>query len=358
MNTTRTHAPVLAIGASVVAALVLLSVGYLPGVRPFLELTDHEWVYDLHFAPDGKRLAVVFVGDHAREVTRIYEIPGGNVLKEIPNANDRCAWSPDGSLLAVLDGNAIDFDIWDTRTWERKQQLHLSILDDLIRSGVIRRDDKNMLVVRRLWFDEHGNLYVVEDNIGGELERAHEVPRPHVWWNKGGRLVDGGSFGTSTSKESNYDASAASTAGETRLALNYGGGIQILSVRPGAGGTPAMQLRYQLDGGGEICLTPDGQYLAMLRREFQIYRLFDDHAELIYSRKVQPAYNIDVSRIGGLVAYTSRGQVNVIRIRDGRTVLTIRQDARAIALSPDEDMLAVVDSEHPESIRIYRVPSH
>jgi WD40 repeat protein len=359
VHTARTPTQVLAVGASVIAALVLLLIGCLPGLQPCLELTHDGWgAYDLHFAPDGKRLAVVFdIGDRGKQVTRIYEIPDGTVVRDIGNAYFQCAWSPDGSLLAVLHGNGIDFDIWDTRTWDRKQQLHLSILDNLIRSGVITRDDQNMLWIQRLWFDERGDLCVVEQNVGGEIDAAHEVPRPHVWWNIDGRLVDGGSFGTTTSKGTD-DASAASNGGETRLAVNYGGGIQILGVRPGTGGTPTMQLKYHLAGGGEICLTPDGQYLAMLGREFQLYRLFDDRAELIYWRPVRPKYRMDVSRDGRLVAYTSKGHVDVMRIPDCRTVLTIAQDAGPVALSPDGKLLAIVDAEHRESIRFYLVPNH
>jgi hypothetical protein len=324
---------------------------------------------DLHFSPDGHQLAVVLesivTGENLKQWTRIYGVPDGKVLLEIANGNRRCAWSQNGSMLAVLHGIGVDFDLWDTRTWTRKQRVHLTVLDDMIRFGTIRPDDPNMLWVKRLCFDQHANLYVVQNSVAGELELPPHLVRPHAWWNEAGHLVEGESIGTVPATPTQYDISAASVGRETRLAIAYCSGpprscrTEILRVHMDAGGKRTVGREYQLPEGGTVCLTPDGQYLAMLNRSFCLFRLYDSHADLVYSRAVQPAMHtgseIDVSLDGRLAAYASRGQVDVVRIPDCRCMLVVRQSAHAIALSPDGRLLAVADPDR-ESIRCYRIP--
>jgi hypothetical protein len=361
---------VFANGASAIAASVLLFIGLLPTPAPLFQFAHRgSMALDLHFSPDGRQLAVVLesivTGENLKQWTRIYDVPDGNVLQEIANGNRRCAWSPNGCMLAVLHGIGVDFDLWDTRTWTKKQRLHLTVLDDMIRSGTIRPDDQNMVWVQRLCFDQHANLYVVENSVAGELELPPHLVRPHAWCNEGGHLVGGESIGTVPEISTQFDISAAPVGSETRVAIAYCSGpprncrVDILKVRMDAGGKRSVEREYQLPEGGTVCLTPNGEYLAMLNRSFSLFRFSNNHADLVYSREAKPAAHtgseLDVSLDGRLAAYASEGQVHVVRIPDCRSVLAIRQRAYAIALSPDGRLLAVADPDR-ESIRFYRIP--
>jgi len=114
-----------------------------------------------------------------------------------------------------------------------------------------------------------------------------------------------------------------------------------------------------------IRLTADGKYLVVRTRErCRLYRLFDDHAELLRSREDEIEGHatsrvlgcvLDVSLDGRLAAYSSTDRAEVIRLPDGESVFEVRQVLSPIALSPDGRLLAVADREH-KSIRFYNIP--
>jgi dipeptidyl aminopeptidase/acylaminoacyl peptidase len=331
----------------------------------------------MRFSPDGRSLAVVtnengFGGDKETERTRVYRVPDGSVAHEIEDGARMCAWNRNGSLLAVASPSGEQFDVWDTRTWSRKNRLSVGFLEA----------DKKLkaflsTTICQLCFDGQGDLYAalsVNTDMGGNRE---PFDRARVWWD-----ASDGKGAPKAERIGSYffafDLATATHGSEVRVAiscLDPDDPIEILSVRTEPDGDRTVKREYKLSELGPpnslptfpaIRLTGDGEYLAVRSlQRFRFFRLFDNHAELLISVDDQINYGtirsklgsvLDVSVNGRFAAYLSMNSVRVVRLSDGGLAIEVpRYQSCQFALSPDGALLAVVDDER-KSLRFYRVP--
>jgi WD40 repeat protein len=333
-------------------------------------------VYCMRFSPDGRNLAVVtnengFGGAKEIQRTRVYRVPDGKVVHEIENGAWMCAWNSNGSIFAVASPNGEEFDLRDAQTWVRKNRLSVGFSEYDKRTKVLIGT-----TVLALCFDHRGSLYTAvsaDTDIGGNVA---PFDRAKVWWkaSDGKGQIKAEQLGTFRSP---YDLSTAFLGPDTRVAiscLDPETPVEILRIRKGPTDNRIVQREYELSDLGSphsesvfpaIRLTSDGQYLVVRTRErCRLYRLFDDHAELLRSREDEIEGHatsrvlgcvLDVSLDGRLAAYSSTDRAEVIRLPDGESLFEVRQVLSPIALSPDERLLAVADREQ-KSIRFYNIP--
>jgi WD40 repeat protein len=354
-------------------------------------------VVEMELSPDGQNVAVVthesedIGADKCR--VRVYKVPSGTLVREFATDARRCAWSTDGSVLALARSNGLDVDLWDSNSWTIKQTLHVTYP-----KNIVQPEPK----VARLCFDQTMNLYAAEfelDEAGG-FGTTYEFS-PRVWWNIGGRWRQEADLFGSCSNPTPfsvavmpYDISVASSGRETRVAVIYWAcAAQILRVRERPGDKRIVEPEYSFRlGPASIKLTPEGKYLAAFdcnfakkdtkksretvkptnepAREhvgqFHLFRLFRDRAELIEKTIVElppllpfgSTQILDVSHDGRFAAYCTARRVEVVRVPTCRSVLLIQlkpDAATAIAFSPDNHFLAVADRER-RNISFYRIP--
>jgi hypothetical protein len=354
-----------------------------------------ERVADMQFSPDGRKLALLtFETDRpdrytAKVAVRIYAMPGGTLEHEIASGAWKCAWSKDGSVLAIPQRNAIDIDLWDTRSWTIKQTLHVTYP----KSVPDPRPD-----ISRLCFDQKGNFYLAEFEQGWEasgFSTTYEYS-PRVWWNLGDHWSrDEERFGSCTHPTpysdsiAPYDLSVSWAGQQTRVAFtSWNCWAQILKVRQGAKGMQSVELDFSFRVGGWIKLTPDGEYLAVfgngggkeerpgdavegvdehkITGKVRVFYLSADHAELIGSRTVAAtpsvrsgtAQLLDVSGDGRFAAICTHRRIEVVRIPSCEPVAEIPQELKSntsITFAPAGQLLAVADQER-RAISFYRVP--
>jgi WD40 repeat protein len=376
----RTSVVIVAL-ASVVAAVGLLIWSVYKSVRPhavFEFAFQGSEIRDMHFAPDGAAVAVVtvdsFFGKWIWRV-RIYGVADGKLLHELKGGALKCAWSPDGLLLAVARDNWPDVDVWDTRTWSLKSRLPLV---NPAKGRATTDEPLGGLIVSGLCFDRNGNLYVAEiySNMNGF---SHRVPHLTVWWGAGPDHSE-----IDPSLPYSYEDFSVSTGGvadEIRVACSYATQpLHIWTIRTRRNGERVIQPAFEVPKSSDnathqaesrlpklimasVALTPDGRYLAARDMErFYIFELSDEHVRLIHSRedpfvtKTNPFVQlIDISLDGRLAAYRSKDRNTVVRLPDGKTALMVEGRSSPIALSPDGRLLAIADNTR-KTICFYRIP--
>jgi WD40 repeat protein len=369
-------------GAALTAFVALLIDGPRLPHRPPAVPPAFEFPYRGHsvgcmrFSPNGRSLAVVtnengFGGEKEIERTRVYRVPDGSLEHEIENGARMCAWSQNGSALAVGSASSEEFELWDARTWERKNSLTVGFLQaDKDRTAFLST------TVCQLCFDGQGSLYValsVNTDTGGNRQ---PFDRARVWWKAGDSkgFVKAERIGSYSFA---YDLATATHGSEIRVAISClypEDPIEILSVRKEPDGGRTVKREYKLSDLGPpnslptmpaIRLTNEGEHLAVRTLQgFRFFRLFDNHAQLLYSIDDQIDYRtirfemgsvLDVSADGRFCAYLSTNSVKVVRLSDAKLAIEVpRHESCHFALSPDATLLAVVDDDRT-SFRFYRV---
>jgi dipeptidyl aminopeptidase/acylaminoacyl peptidase len=391
-------------GASILALLVLCAVVLTlvsprrrtSAIEPAFEFMPRGYlVVDIQFSPDGRQIAVVTLEtDHhsaPRYAARVYRVPQGTLVREIASGAWKCAWTRNGSILALPRLDAMAVDLWDTRNWTIRQTLPVTYPKSL----------KTTPDVLRLCFDQHANLYIAEFEYGFEdcgfattLEYS-----PRVWWNLGDHWKPEAELFGFCSHPSPYsdsiaprDMSVSSAGKETRVAFtSWNCWAQILKVRESAPGKRNVEVEYSMQIGGWIKLTPDGQQLVLFHpqrgsndsqkspdartdseggrtqlSELRVFRLYGDHVKTIGSRTVTPqpptwssAHQLlDVSDDGRFAAVCTQRWVEVVRLPSCERIGSIPNglfSVRVIAFSPDGNLLAVAD-EKRKVLGFYRIP--
>jgi dipeptidyl aminopeptidase/acylaminoacyl peptidase len=350
---------------------------------------------DIQFSPDGRQIAVVTLEtDHhsaPRYAARVYRVPQGTLVREIASGAWKCAWTKDGSVLALPRLDAMAVDLWDTRNWTIRQTLPVTYPKSL----------KTTPDVLRLCFDQQGNLYIAEFEYGFEdygFATTTEYS-PRVWWNLGDHWKPEAELFGFCSHPSPHsdciaprDLSVSSGGKETRVVFtSWNCWAQILKVRESAPGKRSVEVEFSMQISGWIKLTPDGQRLVLFEHqrvrddspkppdaamgserertqlgELRVFQLFDDHVKTIGSRTVAPQPPIwscapkllDVSSDGGLAAYCTQRQVEVVHLPSCEWIGSIPNGLFAvnvIAFSPDGNLLAVADRKR-KVLGFYRIP--
>jgi WD40 repeat protein len=326
---------------------------------------DGNVAVDMRFSPDGRSLAVVSADARTKHYRKqsawIYEVPSGKLRHEIEAGAWQCAWNADGTILAVAAWNGLDFDLWESKTWTHKRHLVLAL-------SATDREIVSLVPPAGLCFDRQGNFYAAEPYNGwdGFVPR---LLRAKVWWNGSSSVGDAESIGSS---DAAFDLSVSSLGPDTRVAISNEDRactLEILRIQNSAGKQIVRQeckLNVSEAHGllrAWVCLSADGQYLvARDNAQLCLFKLFDDHAMLVYSRSDKFATSVtgaaqrvlDVSLNGRFAAYGSEHRIRVVRISDGESVLEVPQEPDSLALSPDGRLLAVA-SRQRKSILFYRI---
>jgi WD40 repeat protein len=333
-------------------------------------------VVDLRFSPDGQKLAIVSLEvpppDSAKfQVTRIVRVSDGELIHGIPNAAWKCAWNSDGSLLATVGVNGIDFALWETKKWSLKRQLVLTPPPAAKNSADAGSDaDTKALdpgIVQRLCFNRQGSLFAV--SFAADSDSHSDYNHAKIWWDPLGKSAVAESIGSCGGP---WDLAVADSGKDSLVALCYKTPCspEVLKIGVKSGKTQVegkvvlkdlphelSSPRIDLAPDGNILLARDAEHLDMFvlsSGEPRLVSSIDSLAPivkgslLIYKRVV-------ISRDGRFAAYDTEGHLNVIRLPDGKPVLTITHVPCALALAPDGSLLAIADSGR-HSILFYRVP--
>jgi hypothetical protein len=254
----------------------------------------------------------------------------------------------------------LDFDLWESKTWTHKRHLVLAL-------SAADRKIVGFVPPAGVCFDRQGDLYCAEPYNGWD-GLVPRLLRAKVWWN-GSSSVDAESIGSSNDA---FDLSVSSLGPDTRVAVSNEEPVctlEILRIQSSAGKRmvrPEYKLNISESHGlvmAWVCLSADGKYLvARDSAQLCLFKLFDDHAKLVYSRPDKFATLVtgavqrvlDVSLDGRFAAYGSEHRIRVIRIPEGDSVLEVPQEPDSLALSPDGRLLAVA-SRQRKSILFYRI---
>jgi WD40 repeat protein len=309
---------------------------------------------------------------------------------EIASGAWACAWSHDGSVLAVPRRSAVDIDLFDSRNWKIRQTL----------CTTYTQNSRIVSEVARLCFDRNDNLYLAAFNDWHEEEggmlTANEYS-PRLWWRVGNPwspkpLPVGSCFQSWEAPHPHpimaYDLAVSAAAQETRVAIAYWAcESQILTMRKRSGEAPYVDRAFNFRSGRWVKLTPDGKQLVTFQGErvsaydpakgeepkeripaqLSVFRVLDDRVELVRSRAVErPPYGVDlvvpqfldVSNNGQLAASCGKRAAEVVRIPSCDPILRIPHNEMAvtgITFSPDSRLLALANRERKE-VLFYQIP--
>jgi WD40 repeat protein len=320
-------------------------------------------IESMRFSPDSRSLAIQTAetelgGTQAIHRSRIYRVVDGSLVHEFKGGAWLCAWHSESPVFAVASSSGEEATLWDTKTWALKRKLSVGFPTAARNSATLL--DSTMT---QLCFDHQGSLYaalLVDTDIGGNIE---PFDRARVWWNasEGKGEIRAEQIGTCGVA---FDVSTAFLDPDTRVAISCMGpaaAIEIFRVKRGVGTARPVQPEYNVVDIGaaeaptscpSICLTRDGQYLVVRTLErCRTFRLFNDHAQLLWSKDDKLEYGVmrgslgnvvDVSSDGRLAAYLATSSVKLLQVEDGKEVFVIpRERYTHIALSPDGTLLAV-----------------
>jgi len=356
-----------------IAALIVGLVGYWYWQRDSGPPPDFAWhvdgavVEDLRFSPDGKLLAVIARDDrnvNSPQHASVHRAATGELIHKIDDAALACAWSADGSALAVVAFDPWYVDIWDTANWTRR--VRLGYMD-----SPEHKDEATIIRPRRLCFDRPGNLYL-SDWIDFDGTFSPELLGFRVWQN----AAKGAAKLQIVNSYNSRDLACATVGTNTRLAFPASAARRSAPASPARvvtiAGSPVAKPRvlreYNLPGlvNAALEMTPDGRYLiARDSAAITAVELFDDHGKVLWSLPddlgvpsvTEPMHAFALSANGELAFGGTDGHVKVIRIADRDKLLDLDfgKSGGEIALSPDGQLLAMSDDAR-RRIRFYKVP--
>jgi hypothetical protein len=333
---------------------------------------------DLDFSPDGCFLAAVEAKDSsgAQGTVRVFRIADRQTVATLGHGADSCAWSPDGSLLAVALDQPPRLELWNTKTWTRSDKIDVP--------PPYGSDARAPVIFGSLCFDQLGNVYVVHRIEGAPPN--HTQSRALAWWNPpGGRSKRLEAIGSYPNREAFSLSASGGTESETRLAISYvckehasdgsDAPFEVLSIRHNAGRERTIRQEHTLLLTHEawIRMRPDGRMLAAISgTNLYTSGLFEitsqdltgswppgpsggpwDAAQMRFRR-------VDFSDNNRLVAFVRPGSEDaacapqVCEFGTGRVLLYLDYST-AVSLSSDGHLVAV--SSPRRGILIYSVPS-
>jgi hypothetical protein len=335
-------------------------------------------VVDLRFSPDGKKLAVISFEtpppDAAKfQVARIFRISDGEVLHSIPNAAWKSAWNSDGSLLATVESNGTDFEVWETAKWGLKRHLTLTAQSAGHESRAHNPVDAEGLadispgIVQRLCFNRQGSLFTV--SFAQDSDSASEYNHAKIWWDPLGKETVAESIGSCGGP---CDLAVAGSGKSPLVALAYKTPCnpEVVKIGLKSGKTVVenkvvlKDLPDKLDS-PRLEMTADGRLLlARDTTQFDIFSISDTAVQLVQSIASKAPIvkgsmlwfkHVEISGDGRFAAYDTEGHLNIIRLPDGKPVLTISHPPCAVALAADGSMVAIAD-QSTHSVLLYRIP--
>jgi hypothetical protein len=331
-------------------------------------------VVDLRFSPDGQKLAVVSFEvpppDSAKvQATRIMRVSDGQLIHVIPHAAWKCDWNSDGTLLATGGVIGTEYDLWETAKWRLKRHLSLNppAGQKANATNLPSGEEWNPGIVQRLCFNRQGSLFTV--SFAQDEDPKSEINHAKIWWDPLAPSAVAESIGLCGGP---FDLSVAGSGKNSFVAISYktpcspevekigfqAGKIQVESK------IALKNLPHELTS-PRIELTPDGNILlARDSDHFDLFSLSESTPKLVQSVDSRAPIvkgsllwykQVQISRDGRFAVYDTEEHLNVIRLPDGKPVLTITHQPCVVALAPDGSHLAVADqSQH--SILFYRVP--
>jgi WD40 repeat protein len=340
-------------------------------VFPYDAGTAYEGVLlsDICFSSDGQSIAVLC------RAANIYHVPDGKLLHSIPinerimpyRGERKAAWNTSGTTFAVSSIDGQGCNVWDTKTWTVTRSLSLCVSAKL--------KDNIDVYVQALCWDRSGNLYMATDVLsdeltGGWLMKNPALAHPVVWWHDEHEPGCATPIGIAWEQ---CDLSAASVGRETLVAASYqqpsAFPVEILKVERQADGRPVVNKEYQIRKikTARLRLSSDGAYLAAHDGDtFYLFQLLPRHEyKLILSRDAPlkmpggalgPLKILDMSTDSRVVAYSSASRATVMHIPNGQVLLEVPNESKALALSPDGQLLAVPDLEK-RLVCFYRIVS-
>ncbi len=170
--------------ALVIVAVIAYGLGRVrPGFWPDELPLNCAAVLGLYFSPDARLLAVIELharGDKWRPHVYVYRVSTGELVHQIDDVGSTCAWSLDGSVLAVAAFDPLYVDIWETTDWKHKVRL---ACDEPIK----HKHGAPFVRPERLRFDQFGNLYYAPHLDFDRPTRARLLRDPHVARRREGR---------------------------------------------------------------------------------------------------------------------------------------------------------------------------
>ena len=330
-------------------------------------------VIDLRFSPDGQKLAIVGFElpppePERAQVTRIVRVSDGGVIHALLGAW-KCDWSANGSLFATASVNGTDFNVWETKKWGLKN--HLSLLRPAGPSTDSASADDTKVptpgIVQRLCFDRNGSLFTV--SLAQDENSKSEANHAKIWSDPLAPSATAESIGSCGGA---WDFALAGAGKNSVIALFYktpcSPELLKFSLQSGKfkveDKVALKDLPHELVG-PRIALSPDGKLLLMRDTEsLDFFDLSSGSPRVVHSIKARAPIvrgsllsfkQVEISRDGRFAVFDTEGHVNVLRLPDGKPVLTITHYPTPLALSPDGSLLALVDRGR-HGILFYRIP--
>ncbi len=336
-------------------------------------------VVDLRFSPDGKswRSSPLRLRRRTRQTFSSRESSGFPTERcsGIPNAAWKSAWnSQSGSLLATVESNGTDSDQRETAKWGLKRHLTLTAQAAGHESRAHHPTDAAGLaditpgIVQRLCFNRQGNsLFTV--SFAQDSDSASEYNHAKIWWDPLGKETVAESIGSCGGP---CDLAVAESGKSPLVALAYKTPCnpEVLKIGLKSGKTVVenkvalKDLPEKLDS-PRLEMTPDGRLLlARDTTQFDIFSVSDTAVQMVQSITSKAPIvkgsvlwfkHVEISGDGRFAAYDTEGHLNIIRLPDGKPVLTISHAPCAVALASDGSMVAVAD-QSTHSVLLYRIP--
>jgi WD40 repeat protein len=288
-------------------------------------------VTDLAFAPDGKTLAVA--AWHGQ--TYLWDLPtrrirhtlDGHRLKD--GGGVRVAYSPDGTLLATMNGDPeSSVTVWDTATNRRRSSIHPPHLP--------------WAKTTRLAFSSHQQMLFIGGN-GNAL-----------WWNPATDQLR-----TETAFPGHSSNCAVISPDGKYVAGGVDRAVRLSVVGTGTGHTLGDELHQEVSS---LQFSPDGTLLAVGNHtgDLQLVSCPGGHLRAALSRRAEQIASLSFTPDGHTLASLSGdNKVTLWHVATGQELFVLDTPftyATAVAFSPDGRFLAAGGRPFQGQVVLWRAP--